>query len=541
MAKRVLIWVGAVVVVIALAIGGLLIYVSRRMGSLDAVVRQRAIEYMSNRFDAQVDLQEIHVHLPRYNLLTALFHRGRGMLAQVDGKGLVVRYHQRQDLPPMFRIDSFRANIGFEGLFRPSRRVAGLKIDGMEINVPPKEDRPPSKPSSGGTVALSFGVARIENLRLVILPKVASKEPLEFQIRKMELDPTAETGQVKYQADLFNPKPPGEIVSQGMFGPWEKDDPGGTPLSGNYDFDHADLSIFPAIAGILHSTGTFTGELSTITAKGQATVPDFRLKRADNPVNLQTSFEVLVDGTNGNTELKPVNAILGSTAFITSGAILKRHGQTKRTIDLKVHMKQGEVADLLTLAMAGKPMLKGKINLDAAVKVPPINGKVKEKLIVDGNFVISNGFFLKSSIRDRLDALSRRAQGEPKDLKIEDVMTDLAGKLHVEDAEVTFPSLNFSVPGARVALTGSYDMNQGNINFDGSASLDAKISQTLTGWKRILVIPFDPLFARNGAGTFLPIEIRGDSKHPKFTVPIGKALRGSAVQVPQSGEKVAKN
>ncbi len=130
-------WVGALVAVIALAIGGLLIYISRQMGSLDSVLRERAIEYLSNRFDAEVDLQEIHVHLPNYNLFTALYHRGRGLLAQVDGKGLVVRYHQRQDLPPMFRVDSFRANIGFEGLFRPSRRVAGLKVDRYGNQHPP--------------------------------------------------------------------------------------------------------------------------------------------------------------------------------------------------------------------------------------------------------------------------------------------------------------------------------------------------------------------------------------------------------------------
>jgi hypothetical protein len=537
MLKRILIWVGAIVVLIGLALGGLLIYISRQMGSLDAVLRERAIEYLSNRFDAQVELREIHVHLPRHNLFTSLFRRGRGLLAEVDGAGLLVRYHQRADLPPMFQIQSFRASIGFEGLLRPSRRVAGLKVEGMEINIPPREDRPASARSSGkGPVALSFGEARIQNLRLVILPKVKSKEPLEFQIHDIKLEAANEAGEVRYQADLLNPKPPGQIVSQGMFGPWEKDDPGGTPLSGNYDFSHADLAVFPAIAGILHSTGTFSGVLSTITAKGQATVPDFRLKRANNPVNLQTSFEVLVDGTNGNTELKPVNAILGSTAFTTSGAILKQHGQTKRSIDLTVHMKQGEVRDLLTLAMAGRPMLKGKIDFDAAIKVPPISGKVKEKLIVDGTFSVSDGYFLKSKIRQRLDGLSRRAQGEPNDLQIEDVMTELAGKLHIEDAAVNFSSLNFSVPGARVALMGSYDMNQGDINFDGSASLDAKVSQTLTGWKRILVKPFDPLFARNGAGTFLPIEIRGDSKHPKFSVPIGKALTGST-----NGPKVAKN
>ena len=156
-------------------------------------------------------------------------------------------------------------------------------------------------------------------------------------------------------------------------------------------------------------------------------------------------------------------------------------------------MKQGEVADLLKLAMKGDPILKGKIQLDASIRVPPIARKVKEKLIIDGSFVVSEGLFLKSQIRQQLDGLSRRAQGEPKNLQIEDVMTDLAGKMHVEDESVSFSMLNFAVPGARVALTGDYSMKDGALDFDGSASLDAKISQTITGWKRILVKPFDPV------------------------------------------------
>jgi hypothetical protein len=39
------------------------------------------------------------------------------------------------------------------------------------------------------------------------------------------------------------------------------------------------------------------------------------------------------------------------------------------------------------------------------------------------------------------------------------------------------------------------------------AILDAGVSNTTTGWKRILVKPFDPQFAHKEAGTFLPTEI----------------------------------
>jgi hypothetical protein len=528
MSRRPLIWIASVVAVLAILVAGVVIYAKRKMGVVEPMVRQKVIEYLSTRFDAQVELAELHVRLPQANMFTALFRHNEGFLAEIDGSGLVMRYHGQAGLPPLFQIKHFRASIGFEGLLRPSRRVSGLEIDGMEINVPPREDRPKNNgPSKPGPVALALGEARIRNARLTILPKNPSREPLKFDIRSLDLDATGDAGVVNYRADLTNPKPPGDISSNGMFGPWEREDPGETPLSGAYVFNHADLSVFPAIAGILHSTGNFSGALSTITAKGEATVPDFRLKQANNPVPLRTTFEVLVDGTNGNTELRPVKAILGSTAFTTSGAVLKHEGETMRTIALQVNMKQGEVADLLKLAMKGDPILKGKIQLDASIRVPPIARKVKEKLIIDGSFVVSEGLFLKSQIRQQLDGLSRRAQGEPKNLQIEDVMTDLAGKMHVEDQSVSFSMLNFAVPGARVALTGDYSMKDGAIDFDGSASFDAKISQTITGWKRILVKPFDPLFARNGAGTFLPIEINGSSDHPTFSLSIKRAITGS--------------
>jgi hypothetical protein len=499
------------------------------MQDFEPALRQRAVDYLSQRFASEVELKELHVHLPSVHFFRALFHRNEGAVAEVQGADLVVRYHKRTDLPPLFEISAFKANIGLEGLVRPSQVVQSLEIDGMEIHIPPREDENATnaaeKESNKGKVTnLAFSHARIRNAHLVLLPKDASKKPLEFQIANLDLDTMEQSGVVRYQSNLTNPKPPGDITSDGMFGPWDRDNPGATPLSGQYDFKNADLSVFPAIAGTLHSTGTFTGELSEITAKGEATVPNFRLTRANNPLPLKTTFEVMVDGTNGNTELRPVHAVLGTTAFTTSGAVLKRNGEQQRTISLQVHMPSGQLRDLLTLAMAGKPMLQGKINLEAKILIPPLAKRVREKLVIDGKFAVTDGYFLQSSIRQRLDELSRRAQGEPKNLAIEDVMTEVAGQIHLENEQVNFPMLNFSVPGANVALSGMYDMKESNLDFDGTVRLDAKISQTMTGWKRILIKPFDPIFAKDGAGAVLPLEISGSADHPKFGISVKRAL-----------------
>jgi hypothetical protein len=36
----------------------------------------------------------------------------------------------------------------------------------------------------------------------------------------------------------------------------------------------------------------------------------------------------------------------------------------------------------------------------------------------------------------------------------------------------------------------------------------------VTGWKSLLLKPVDPFFAKNGAGTFVPIKIGGSASHP---------------------------
>ena len=253
----------------------------------------------------------------------------------------------------------------------------------------------------------------VNNAKLVILPKDKKKFPLQFDIHRLRLWSAGIGIASRYEALLTNPKPPGTILSKGTFGPWKADEPSDTPLSGEYTFEKADLSVFSGIAGILNSTGRFEGNLSAITARGQAVVPDFRLKKSGNPVALSTQFEVLVDGTNGNTILKPVVA-RRMTDFTTSGGVIKHEGSQRRAISLDAPMPKGNLRDLLRLAMKGPPFMEGEIFLKTKIDIPPLTGKVREKLELDGQFRILEGKFLRSTIQDQLDNLSRRGQGQPQ-------------------------------------------------------------------------------------------------------------------------------
>src|SRR6185369_2657523 len=115
---------------------------------------------------------------------------------------------------------------------------------------------------------------------------------------------------------------------------------------------------------------------------------------------------------------KPVVGTLGRTTFTTSGAVIKHDGDDHRTISLDVDMPNGNLRDLLTLAMKGTSFMEGQIALKTKITIPPLSGKVKEKLRLDGQFEITNGKFLRSKIQDHIDTLSRRGQGQPKNLEI---------------------------------------------------------------------------------------------------------------------------
>jgi len=172
--------------------------------------------------------------------------------------------------------------------------------------------------------------------------------------------------------------------------------------------------------------------------------------------------------------------------------------------------------DLLRLGTKGPPFMEGEINLRARIDIPPLTGPVRDKLLLDGEFDIRDAKFLRSTIQDQIDQLSRRGQGQPKNQEIDEVVSNMKGSFRLEDQLMTFRSMSFDVPGANVEIAGDYDMDKDVIDFHGALKLDAKVSQTMTGWKRWVLRPADPFFAKHGAGTYLRIKVDGTSKQPRF-------------------------
>ena len=65
-------------------------------------------------------------------------------------------------------------------------------------------------------------------------------------------------------------------------------------------------------------------------------------------------------------------------------------------------------------------------------------------------------------------------------------------------------------------LDGSYNLITEALDFQGLARLDAKVSETVTGWKSALLKVADPFFKRKdgGQGAEIPIKIGGTRDKP---------------------------
>ena len=231
-------------------------------------MRSLVVHYLEQRFGSHVTLGELRIRIPKVSSLALLLSGGRGTIAHVEGRNLSVRYQNRQDVPPLFAINSFAFDLDLGMLRQPRPRIPQVVLEGMSIALPPKTETAQTQESAKGAMSSNVVVDSIDisRARLLILPQRADAQPLDFALQAIHLSSAGAGQQMGYQATLTNPRPPGQILSKGTFGPWNSKSPGDTPLEGDYDFSNADLSVFTGIAGILHSSGHFVGTLSAVRA-----------------------------------------------------------------------------------------------------------------------------------------------------------------------------------------------------------------------------------------------------------------------------------
>jgi hypothetical protein len=475
-------------------------------------VRDQAIRYLEDRFGTGVELPDFHVAI---SLGSPMAFRTATLTA--SGRGLVLPYREPTGCPPLIRVGKFQLKSEIAALWYAPRHIREIDLQDLEINIPPGQVH---KAATGLSSVPELAAVLVDTISadrasLRIFTADPAKPPLVFDIHHLALRHTGPGHALAYRAVLSNPRPVGLIDAAGEFGPWQRDDPGLTQLSGEYLFRDADLGVFGGIAGTLRSAGRFQGMLRRIAVHGQTWTPNFRLP-GGTPVPLTTRFDSIVDGTSGDTLLQPVQATLGRSVLVAHGGVIHRTDHTRRSVILDVVMSKGSLEDLLRLALKNpEPFMRGEIGLRTKLEILP-QPNTDEKLLLDGAFNVKDSQFNAGAVQEKIDTLSRRAQGQPRNEEIADVLSDIRAGFTLRDGEIRFSSLTFHAPGAYIHLKGMYNLYSERIDLRGIARLQAKVSQTMTGWKRWVLKPVDPFFSKAGAGTLLPIKVSGTREKPEF-------------------------
>jgi hypothetical protein len=505
-------WIGAIACIglIGAAIAAKLV-----IDRAQPILRSRVIDTLSTRFKSKVELADLHVTV------------GRGL--EVSGKGLKIfgatdPNPYEPGIQPLISLQEFHFHTGLRNLFEPRIHVDTVYVKGLELNLPPKEQRAEIRNMGSNRKKMSVFVDKLvcEDTNLVINTSKPGKPPLEFAIHNLHMKDIGPGQPMSFDATLVNPKPLGDIHSTGLFGPWNEYDPRDTPVQGDYSFSNADLGTLKGIGGILSSTGKYTGMLSNIVVDGTTDTPDFRLAKIGHSMPLHTEFHAIVDGTSGDTYLQPVRARLLHSSFTAKGSVVRlKNPQHGHDIELDVVIDNARIEDLLRLAVkTDPPIMSGPVEMKTKLSLPPGDQDVTDRLGLAGNFHVSQAHFANEKVQSKIDSLSLRTQGKPKEAKEhtgDDVPVDLQGVFVLKDGSLSFSLLHFLIPGTHVDMAGVYTMDGRTFDFHGEAKLDAKLSQMTTGWKSLLLKPADHFFfSKNGAGTEVPIKVTGTESEPHF-------------------------
>lgn len=428
---------------------------------------------------------------------------------------------------PLITIQRMEIEGRYADLIARPGYIARVVLSGLRVHAPLQgvsANSSASQSSQRPEVLVGEIVADGAELEVA---RAGGKPPLKFEMHSLRVQSYGRSNAWSYRVTMENAEPPGEIISDGKFGPLNLEDLGAAPVSGTYEFQKANLAVFRGIAGTLSSTGDFSGRLGEIGVRGTIDIPDFKVATGEHEVHLTSKFTANVNGTNGDVFLKQVETSFLQTSVSASGTVAGKPGQKGKTTSLDVEVDEGRIQDLLRLFVTAKhPPMNGVTSLKAHVEILPQARPFLQELTLRGDFGIGEAAFTRPAMQTRVDEMSERARGEKQDKSKpqaqvvaddpENVVLNLQGHVELRDGTAKFSELSFSVPGASARMNGTYNLPNERIDFHGMLKTEAELSQETTGIKSALLKPFDPLFKRKNAGAAVAVKMTGTYKNPQF-------------------------
>ena len=402
----------------------------------------------------------------------------------------------------------------YAGMFEFPKHIRRIRLDGLKVIQGPGGEL--GKPSENSKLVVDELLADGAELDVSLDVKPANR--LRFQVRQLSMRHMEAGKPFDFKATVRLPEPPGDVNVAGTAGPLNNRDIGLTQLAGNFVLENGDLGAFGGIAGKLSSKGQFRGQLKRLEITGETTMPKFVVKSSEHGLPLSAKFHAFVDGTNGDVTLAPVNAMLGESVIHSAGKIFKDGNASGKTVMLDFNTERGRIQDLLYLFVQSGAPMTGLTNFRARAVILPVDEPFLKKVKLEGDFGIGGSKFTQQTTQKKVEELSKRAQGNPKEEESATVVSNLAGHVKLENGVATFSRLSLSVPGASAKLHGTFNVENQKIDLHGMLRTDVKLSKATTGFQAFLLKVVEFVKSKKKEGALVPVKITGTYAKPSFAV-----------------------
>jgi hypothetical protein len=431
---------------------------------------------------------------------------------------LTFRRDNTANTRPLARIGKITCRGSWLALLTFTHRITRMDLEGVVVYIP--AHLPPAiRKHAEAKVTPMVTDLSANGAVLEIARGHEGSQTEHFDFPELALSNLAKNKATQFRTLMLNPNLFGRLASTGTVGPLMLGRIAETRISGDYHIRGDDLSRHRIVAGTLSADGRFDGVLGRTDVAGRTYIPDFSVTRSRHSLKLTAEYNVLVDATKGDVTVQSVEAHFLRSTLITHGSIAGRGG---KTLALDVEGRQARIEDLLRLVVtANQPPMDGALNMHVHVVLPPKQETFLRRVRLQGGFTINGAKFTTRTTEARLQQLSARARGEKKvDVTSGNkaVPAEIKSNVKLDAGIAILSEALFTVPGAVARGAGTYNLSNEAIDLRGKLAMRTTLSKAAGGIKSVILMPIDPFFKKNGAGTVVPVRITGTYSHPVFKV-----------------------
>ncbi|MBV8810507.1 MAG: hypothetical protein JO033_17690 [Acidobacteriaceae bacterium] len=437
--------------------------------------------------------------------------------------------HVHKNKPPIIFISKLQAEATYFTLLTFQHDLSVVRLLGIQITVPPAKVNGKPNPimplnSKSQGRGISIGTILADGATLDLMWSDPNERPYRIAVDRLAIHSVGRNTSIPYRVDLKLEDPPGAVHSEGVFGPWNPQDPGRSPMHGSYSYTGANLAALKGVVGILNSHGSFTGTLKEVQVKGKADVSNFKVADTAHARALNASYDATIDGVHGNVLLEDVTAQFDGTTVDAKGSITGEEEKKGKRISLELSSDDGRIEDLVRLfASAPRSPMTGRIVFRGKLNIPPGDGNFVERMNLLGSFGITSGRFTDRELEEDISRLSQSGtKGKEKEKPV-DVLSDLKARIRATKGIAHLTQVSFSVPGAHADLDGTYNLMNYTTDMYGLLTTQGSVSDATTGFKSFALKVMTPFFKKRHHVKIVGFKLSGKYGHTNMNVDLDAA------------------